>query len=49
MPQRIHIDDRDSATEPEFYLPAGASPSFIANRLERIWATLFNHGVGPRK
>ncbi len=49
MPQRVHSDDQDSASETEYYLPAGASPSFITSRLERIWAALFNHHVGPRK
>jgi len=40
---RSTADDRDSATESKFYLPAGVSPSFDASRFERIWATLFEH------
>ncbi len=49
MAQRNHTDDRARATESKFYLPAGVGPSFISSRLEGIWATLFNHQVGPRK
>jgi len=48
MSQRTPTDNRDSATEPELYLPAGAGVSFIASQFERVWATLFNHRVGPR-
>ena len=47
MTQRTHTDTQDSATEPEFYIPAGAGPSFVVDRVERVWATLFNHRVGP--
>lgn len=39
--------ERDSAAEQEFYIPAGAGPSFVIDRVERVWATLFNHQVGP--
>jgi len=49
MAQRTHIDDQDRAIRSKFYLPAGGRPSFIASLFERIWATLFNHHVGPRK
>jgi len=45
MVQRNQADDRASATEPKFYLPAGVSPSFEASRFECIWAALFNHRV----
>jgi hypothetical protein len=40
---RQHADDRGSATESKFYLPAGVSPSFDTGRFERLWTTLFNH------
>ena len=43
MVQRSHADDRSSATETKFYLPAGLAPSSVASRVESIWATLFNH------
>ena len=46
MAQRNRVQDRARGTESEFYLPAGSNPSFVANRLERVWATLFNHGIG---
>jgi hypothetical protein len=49
MAQRHHADDRVSATESKFYLPAGGTPSPEAGRLERIWATLFKHQVGTSK
>ncbi|MGQ4555533.1 hypothetical protein [Halobellus sp. GM3] len=49
MPRRTRPDTRDRATEPEFYLPAGTGPSFPSERVERIWAMLFNHRVGPGK
>ncbi|WP_162562439.1 hypothetical protein [Salinigranum rubrum] len=45
MPQRIRADDRVRATESKFYLPAGATTSLVAGRLERVWKTLFNHGI----
>jgi hypothetical protein len=38
-----HADDRGSATESKFYLPAGISPSFDASRFQRLWAALFKH------
>lgn len=41
--------ERDSAAEQEFYIPAGAGPSFVIDRVERVWATLFKHQVGPRE
>ncbi len=49
MPQRTQTDNQGRATEPEFYIPAGVSPSFIVSRFERLWATLFNHHVEPPK
>jgi hypothetical protein len=45
MAQRTRADDHVRATESKFYLPAGASPSFVASRVEAIWAALFNHGI----
>jgi len=47
MTARTHTDTRDSAAESKFYIPAGAGPSFVTHRIERVWATLFNHQVGP--
>jgi hypothetical protein len=47
MPQRNRADDRDEATESKFYLPAGDASSSVADRVERLWAALFNHGVEP--
>ena len=34
-------------TGPKFYIPAGAGPSFVIDRVERVWTTLFDHQVGP--
>jgi len=45
MSQRNHADDRDSATESKFYLPAGVTPSSEASWFDRLWATVFNHRV----
>ena len=45
MAQSTHTE-RDSAAEPKFYIPAGAGPSFVIDRVERVWATLFEHQVG---
>jgi hypothetical protein len=47
MPRRTQTDSRDSATESKFYIPAGAGPSLVADRVERVWASLFDHQVGP--
>jgi hypothetical protein len=47
MAQRNHTDDRVSATESKFYLPAGATSSSVAGRVASLWAALFNHGVDP--
>lgn len=49
MAQRHHADDRVSVTESKFYLPAGTPPSFLASRVESIWAVLFDHQVGTSK
>jgi hypothetical protein len=49
MSQRNRADDRDSATEPEFYIPAGATSSFDTGWFERLWAKLFSHDVEPPK
>jgi len=45
MSQRNHADDRDSATESKFYLPAGVTLSSETSWFGRLWATLFNHRV----
>jgi hypothetical protein len=45
MVDRTHTDNRVSAPESKFYLPAWGIPSSAAGRLKRLWATLFNHGV----
>jgi len=45
MAQSNPADEQARATEPKFYLPAGGPPSFVASRLESIWATLFDHGI----
>jgi hypothetical protein len=45
MAQRNRADDGVRATESKFYLPAGGHPSFVASRLESVWATLFNHDI----
>jgi hypothetical protein len=42
MGQRNHADDRDSATDSKFYLPAGISPSSEASRVESLRAMLFS-------
>jgi len=49
MAQQNHADGRDSTTESKFYSPVGVTPSFGTDRFERLWASLFNHGVGPQK
>jgi len=49
MSQRTHTDGRDSATESKFYLPAGTTQQFVTDRVEAIWATLFNHGIETPK
>jgi len=49
MAQRHQADDRVSATESKFYLPAGAPSSFFGSRVESIWAALFEHRVGTSK
>jgi hypothetical protein len=42
MTQINPADDRERATEPKFYLPAGVTPPFDASWFERIRATLFD-------
>jgi len=49
MAQRHPADDRINATGSKFYLPAGSPSSFFADRVERIWAALFDHRVGLSK
>ncbi len=48
MAQGYHADDRGSDTEPKFHLPAGGTPPFATSRLERLWASLFDHYVESR-
>jgi hypothetical protein len=45
MAQRTRVDDTASATESKFYVPAGATSSLVADRLEWLWAALFDHRV----
>lgn len=45
MAHQTQTDDRDSATESKFYLPAGVIPNSGSSRLVRLWKTLFNHQV----
>ena len=45
MPQTIRADERASATESKFYLPAGSARPSVADQVERLWARLFNHGI----
>jgi len=48
MTQRNRVHDGARAAE-KFYLPAGTDVSSLTDRVGRIWAALFNHGVhGPR-
>ena len=46
MTHGIHADYRDGAAA-KFYAPVGITPSFDENRVERLWAKLFNHRVDP--
>ena len=45
MSQRNRADDQGSDTDPKFYLPAVDVPPFYADRLERLWASLFKQYV----
>jgi hypothetical protein len=45
MTQRTRAENRGNATEQKFYLPARASMPFVASRVERFWAALFDHRV----
>ncbi|WP_162562474.1 hypothetical protein [Salinigranum rubrum] len=47
MTARTRADDRDRATEPELYLPAGITSPVETSRFERLWGRLFDHGVEP--
>jgi len=48
MAQRNRVHDGASAGEPKFYIPAGSTSSLVADRLQWVWDTLFNHSVdGP--
>jgi hypothetical protein len=49
MAARTRADDRDGATEPELYLPAGITSPDETSRVERLWGRLFNQGVEPRE
>jgi hypothetical protein len=45
MSQRVRADDRGSASEHKFYVPAGTPSTSVVNWFERVWASLFDHGV----
>jgi hypothetical protein len=45
MSQRVRADERGSATESKFYVPAGVASTSVVDRIERVWASLFDHGV----
>jgi hypothetical protein len=47
MAARTHTDTQDSAAESKFYIPAGAGPALVSDRVEHLWTTLFNHQVEP--
>lgn len=48
MTQRNRVRDDVRATERKFYHPAGSGYATLADRIESIWAALFDHGVdGP--
>jgi hypothetical protein len=47
MTARTRADDRDGATAPELYLPAGITSPADAGRIERLRERLFDHGVEP--
>jgi hypothetical protein len=47
MAVKPRADDRDRATEPNLYLPAGFTPPVENSRIARLWERLFNHGVDP--
>lgn len=49
MAHRNPADGRQEPTDAKFYLPGGVIPPFDASRIERRWASLFDHGVGPRR
>ncbi|MFA1610229.1 hypothetical protein [Halobellus rubicundus] len=49
MAANTRATDRDSATDTAVYLPAGIPPSAEADRLTRLWQTLFSHRVDPPK
>ncbi len=49
MAANTRATDRDSATDTAVYLPAGIPPSAEADRLTRLWQTLFSHRVDPLK
>jgi hypothetical protein len=49
MAQRTHTESQRSAPESKFYIPAGAGPSVISDRVADVWASLFEHQVGPPK
>ena len=47
MTQRTRADDHSNGTESDFYLPGSNTPASDGGRVERLWASLFNHQVGP--
>jgi hypothetical protein len=49
MALQNHADDRGSATESRFYLPATVTGTTNAGRLGRLWSSLFDHRVGTSR
>jgi len=49
MAPQHHADDRRSATESKFYLPAAVTSTIVSGRFERLWSSLFDHRVGPSR
>ncbi len=49
MTERTPIQDSPEPTEPKFYLPAGSTAPLVVDRLESVWATLFDNGVAQSR
>ncbi|MFC7076734.1 hypothetical protein [Haloarcula halophila] len=49
MTQRPRIQDSPETAEPKFYLPAGSTAPLVVDRLESVWATLFDNGVAQSR
>ena len=48
MAAKTRVDDRESAIDPEPYLPGGNTRPTEVSHLERPWGHLFNHGGETR-